>query len=147
MRRHNKQLLAAACELLLRRWQTCSLVSEASKPVPSEFDCLTTAATLLQTPASMNEFMCNVVLPLPVHAQAFADALQTTLRSSHNLSAVFGSVVARIAPIEGFRRVFFVRLSAQVYLELSDFDALAEAVARVLEEGAAFYCTATEFAP
>lgn len=146
MRRHNKQLLAAACELLLRRWQTCSLVSEASKPVPSEFDCLTTAATL-QTPASMNEFMCNVVLPLPVHAQAFADALQTTLRSSHNLSVVFGSVVACIAPIEGFRRVFFVRLSAQVYLELSDFEALAEGVTHVLEEGAAFYCTATEFAP
>lgn len=43
MRRYNKQLLAAACKLLLRRWRTCSLVSEACKPFPSEFDCLAAA--------------------------------------------------------------------------------------------------------
>jgi hypothetical protein len=94
----------------------------------------------------MNECMCNIVLPLPVHAQVYADALQTALRSTHGLSVVFGSTVACVAPVEGFRRVFFVRLSAQVYLELSDFEALAEGVARVLKEGAAFYCTATELA-
>ena len=94
----------------------------------------------------MNECMCNIVLPLPIHAQVYADALQTALRSTHGLSVVFGSTVACVAPVEGFRRMSFVRLSAQVYLELSDFEALAEGVARVLKEGAAFYCTATELA-
>lgn len=92
----------------------------------------------------MNEYMCNIVLPLPDHAQVYADALQTALRSTYGLSVVFGSTVACVAPVEGFRRVFFVRLSAQVYLELSDFEALAEGVVRILKEGAAFYCTATE---
>jgi len=97
----------------------------------------------------MNECMGNVVLPLPVHEQIFADALQTALRSSHGLSVVFGSaVVASLSPFEqGFRRVFFVRLSTQVYLELSDFEALAEGVMRVLEEGTAFYSTATGLTP
>ena len=87
----------------------------------------------------MNEFMCNVVLPLPIHEQSFADALKSALRSSYGLSVVFGSVALSVDNVEDHHRVFFVRLSAQVYLELSDFVALATGVLQLLNRDAAYY--------
>jgi hypothetical protein len=74
----------------------------------------------------MQAFMANVLLPIST-AQQVAK-LQRALMDDFHISVVFGMVRGR-----DNEEIHFVRLSAQVYLALSDFQFLAIAVATILQ--------------
>ena len=85
--------------------------------------------------------MANVALP--VHDAEKVCVLQSRLFKEHNISVVYHHVPLRSdfvvpGPVEELRgegkSVFFVRLSAQVYLELSDFELLADTVLLLLRD-------------
>lgn len=102
MRSYCKALLRNACDHLVREWRTGYLV-----------------------PFEMQAFMGNVILPLT--SAADAQTLQRRLLQDHDISVVFGVVVGTER-----NEIHFLRISAQVYLELSDFVILASAVKHIL---------------
>jgi len=94
-----------------------------------------------QVPEDLTGFMSNIALP--IHDEEKVSVLQSRLFKEHNISVVYHSVNLRSdfavpAHLDGLqggeKMVFFVRLSAQVYLELSDFELLADTVLQLLPE-------------
>ena len=74
----------------------------------------------------MTGFMVNVVLP--TRDEAETAALQSALDKEYNMYFVYGSV-KRSSTGE---LLHFTRLSAQIYLQLSDFELLAQRVTETL---------------
>lgn len=83
---------------------------------------------VVQVPFSMQAVMANVVLPCKTLDEA--NCLQAKLHRERDIYIVVGSVKAA----EGGEasELVFVRISAQVYLEMSDFHVLAAAVKELL---------------
>lgn len=97
--------------------------------------------TSSQVPENLTGFMSNVALP--IHDEDKVSVLQSRLFKEHNISVVYHSVnlrsdfavPAHLNELQGEGTlVFFVRLSAQVYLELSDFELLADTVLQLLRD-------------
>jgi hypothetical protein len=75
-------------------------------------------------------------IAIPVSSADHATLYQKLLMSEHNISLVFDSLLMQLPTLPAVRsdkgeakslqRIFFVRLSAQVYLDLSDFESLLE---------------------
>lgn len=86
--------------------------------------------------------MSNVALP--IHDAEKVRVLQARLFKEHHISVVYHFVHLRPdfttpSVVDGLHGennnvVYFVRLSAQVYLELSDFSLLADTVLQLLPE-------------
>lgn len=99
-----------------------------------------------QVPEALSGFMSNVALP--THDAEKVRVLQSRLFKEHHISVVYHSVPLRcdhastqtavpasvLDSLQDEKMVFFVRLSAQVYLELSDFALLADTVLQLLSE-------------
>jgi hypothetical protein len=83
-----------------------------------------------QIPEDMSGFMVNVILPTS-HPEA-ASYVTSTLNSTYNIYMVTGSVVDS-RPGRVGTPILFTRLSAQIYLELSDFTQLGKLVPDLLE--------------
>ena len=102
--------------------------------------------------------MSNVLLPPQAQNATVALALQKRLMKEHNISIVYGSVPATATHSSSSsssscnndtsisssdsnstsastaQLTFFVRLSAQVYLDISDFELLADCALNILKE-------------
>ena len=76
----------------------------------------------------MSGFMFSVILP-STDAAAIA-YVQDTLSTRCDIYMVYGSAV----DVGTNQVTYFTRLSAQVYLELSDFDTLGKLVPQLLAE-------------
>eukprot|EP00668_Euglena_longa_P016643 GGOE01020931.1.p1 GENE.GGOE01020931.1~~GGOE01020931.1.p1 ORF type:complete len:426 (+),score=95.97 GGOE01020931.1:48-1325(+) len=87
--------------------------------------CATTWRTSLLVAPELCAAMANVVLPSD--DPAAVEAMQLALDRDHNVYIVCDSV-----PGPAGRRIFFTRLSAQVYVELEDFRRVAFLVAQFL---------------
>ena len=92
-----------------------------------------------QVPESMTGFMSNVALPTELSSTAQLRALEQRLLLEHHVS-IKGESIRRTGTVES---IFFVRLSAQVYLELSDFANMADLVLQLLPEILTTTTTAT----
>lgn len=75
----------------------------------------------------MTGYMFNVVLP--TNNVDKVAAMQAELDKVHNLYMVYGTATSSLTG----ETIIFTRLSAQVYLELSDFEKLAGLVSTMLE--------------
>lgn len=84
--------------------------------------------------------MCNVALPAALKTAAQVGTLQQRLMKEHHISIACHFVTHRTdgttdnSSGDAPGIIHFVRLSAQVYLELSDFELLADTVLRLLPE-------------
>lgn len=87
----------------------------------------------------MSGYMSNVALP-GVQSMDHVRALESRLFKEHHISIKCeavrrhrsaGSADGVVGEVE---MVYFVRLSAQVYLELSDFEVMADTVLRLIPE-------------
>lgn len=114
MRKYCTELLRLGCDYLIQQWNTSYLV-----------------------PLSMTGFMANVLLPS--QSREKLTALRHWLYEKHQLTMVFESVPIRsdisrkelrIDPTA--QEIFFIRISAQVYLQMNDFIFLAEKVQEFL---------------
>eukprot|EP01031_Cornospumella_fuschlensis_P038784 gene38784-47163_t len=99
MRAYCRDLLAKGCELCVREWKTGYLV-----------------------PLELQGVMANVLLPCSTQQEA--DALQTHLIDRHSTYIVTNTVYSESQA----KNVVFIRISAQVYLDLGDFEKLAKLV-------------------
>lgn len=99
-----RQLLLEGCEFLIQQWKTDYLV-----------------------PVEMTAFMANVLLPLQTQEEALL--VQTQLMEKYKLSMVFGSVPHH----ELDKKVYFIRISSQIYLNMEDFHQLAKGVKEILD--------------
>jgi selenocysteine lyase/cysteine desulfurase len=75
----------------------------------------------------MQAFMANIIMPLQTLEEA--EKLQRRLLEEYNIYTVYGSVPAAQ---DNNKLIVFVRISAQVYLDMSDFVLLAKAVKECL---------------
>lgn len=110
MRSYCRNLLRTGSQLCLNQWNTNYLV-----------DWEMTAST----------FMTNVILPPSIQSEERAKEMQDRLYRDYGLSMVYKSVPS--AEILG-KDIFYTRISAQVYLEESDFQLLAAAVDEIASE-------------
>ena len=105
--------------------------------------CADAWGTRLLCPTDMCAFMVNVELPCTDRDAAYD--LQRSLDREHNVYMVYESVPnSALAQEQGqgqgqgqegqSDRIFFVRLSAQVYLDISDFETLARLVQLLLKK-------------
>lgn len=126
MREYCSLLLQEGCQYLVKEWRTGLLV-----------------------PLSMNGFMANVILPTT--SRALLLDVQQKLLQEHHITMVFEQVPARkeyspalteikstsptieLFSAEGEGKIFFIRISSQVYLEFSDFVKLNRAVKTLLQ--------------
>jgi hypothetical protein len=93
----------------------------------------------------MSGYMSNVALP-GVQSMQHVQALEKRLFKEHDISIKCECVRRRCSAggttdgSEGSagsaaeEKIYFVRLSAQVYLELSDFEVMADTVLRLIPE-------------
>ena len=105
MQNYNKKLLKEGCDFLLSEWNTSYLVSD-----------------------KMTCFMSNIILP-KVQNHDDCILLQKKLFDENNISMVFGSVNNN----NNNNKIYFTRISVQVYMEMSDFIKLGKNVKRILE--------------
>ena len=82
-----------------------------------------------QIPEDMSGFMVNVILP--TSDPEAVTYLTSTLNSTYNIYMVASSVVDS-RPGRVGTSIMFTRLSAQIYLELSDFTQLGKLVPDLL---------------
>jgi hypothetical protein len=77
--------------------------------------------------------MANVVLPLTTEEEA--KHVQTVLFETYKVTMVYGSVQRRTdgQATTSQNHIYFIRLSSQVYLELSDFELLGDKVLSILQ--------------
>ena len=94
-----------------------------------------------QVPLDLSGYMSNIALPLSVRSMNQVRALERTLMKEHDISIKCERVYrhqygSNVAPngSDDEDAIHFVRLSAQVYLNLSDFQCVAEAVLVVLDK-------------
>lgn len=86
--------------------------------------------TSLLVPEDMSGFMINVILPsTDPDAVAY---MRETLDQKFGIYIVYDMIPSSLSNTG--KDILFTRLSAQVYLELSDFTQLGELVPRLLEE-------------
>lgn len=127
MRRYGCELICKGSALCVQLWHTGYLV-----------------------PYSMTQdtFMTNVILPAAIDSEAKAVTLQQRLFSEDRISMVLKSVPAAdvnrpthsngstsiAGDVYNKKEIFYTRLSAQVYLDLKDFELLALAVVRICAE-------------
>ena len=103
----------------------------------------------LQVPEKLTGFMANIALPSSVCDEATAALLQKRLMDQHHMSIVYASVPNRnyvtsngsddsanngAAVVATAADIFFVRLSAQVYLEMKDFELFADVVLDIVKD-------------
>lgn len=104
MQNYNRKLLKDGSNLLISEWNTSYLVSD-----------------------KMTCFMSSIILP-KVKNHDDCVLLQKKLFDENNISMIFGSVSD-----DDNNKIFFTRISVQVYLEMNDFILLAKNVKRILE--------------
>jgi selenocysteine lyase/cysteine desulfurase len=85
---------------------------------------------LMKAPEESVGFMSNVVLPC--RDEQSTKHLQEALDRRHKVYIVTGRVAGSMSAHGS--DVFFTRLSAQVYLQMEDFEKLADLVPRILAE-------------
>eukprot|EP01032_Pedospumella_encystans_P016744 gene16744-19093_t len=122
--------------LLSMRVYNNALLREGSRIVRDKWK------TFYVVPEEMTGFMSNIALP--VQDAEKVCKLQARLQDEHHITVVYHSVALRADaaasvfnalgynPDDSEKMVFFVRLSAQVYLELSDFELLADTVLKLI---------------
>lgn len=94
----------------------CALLLYVLLLVPNAYIHPTTCTNATQVPMELQGVMANIILPCSTQREA--DALQTHLIEQHRVYIVTGSVPD----------IVFVRISAQVYLDFTDFEKLARLV-------------------
>ncbi len=72
--------------------------------------------------------MANVLLPPCISSLVEAEALQKRLLAEYDVYIICSTVPTREGHASANAVLVFVRISAQVYLELKDFELLARAV-------------------
>lgn len=82
----------------------------------------------MQIPESMTGFMSCVILPC--RDKALLEAMHGHLMKEYQLSYVYSSVPSGTVANE---LIYFVRISAQVYLKLEDFEFFAAKVKEYLK--------------
>ena len=83
----------------------------------------------IKVPPHLCGSMCNVILPsTDGHAVSY---MQKQLDQKHNVYVVYSSVTDRYSTTN---KIYFLRLSAAVYLELSDYIRLIDIVPALLAE-------------
>lgn len=125
MRCYCNHLLQEGCHYLVQEWHTSYLV-----------------------PIQMNGFMANVILPT-TNESLLLD-MQKRLLNDYSITMVFGQVTAResyhqpyhsfpyknkeiLFPPENDQKIFFIRISTQVYIEKDDFVKLSQAMKAILQ--------------
>jgi selenocysteine lyase/cysteine desulfurase len=91
--------------------------------------CVAAWGTSLLVPMELCAFMTNVVLPTSNDQET--QELQRILDEEYNVYIVTGKVPVTNNTDGSQREVYFTRLSAQVYLELSDFQRLSGLVVEI----------------
>ena len=104
MQSYNRNLLKQGCDLLVREWNTSYLV-----------------------PESMTAFMSNIILP--IQTSEACSTLQKRLMEENNISMIYGLVTT-----SNNTKIFYTRISAQVYMSEEDFKVLAANVKRIILE-------------
>ena len=71
-----------------------------------------------------------VNIALPCNNETAIKSMQQTLHKDHNVYLVFDVIFDESG--EGRQQIFFTRLSAQVYVEMSDFELVGKLVLQIL---------------
>ncbi|RYY71039.1 hypothetical protein EON63_22065 [archaeon] len=84
--------------------------------------CINISLLFSQVPMELQGVMANIILPCSTQQEA--DALQTHLIDHHATYIVTNTVYSALQA----KDIVYVRISAQVYLNLADFEKLAKLV-------------------
>ena len=85
---------------------------------------------IIQVCEELHSFMSNVLLPVNNKAQCLS--LQQQLMNTRDISVACGSVTKTNTDNNSNHELYFVRISVQIYLDISDFQRLAFAVKSIL---------------
>lgn len=105
MRNYNESLLRKGCAHLVNEWNTGFLV-----------------------PEKMTAFMSNVILPIQTNEGCAL--LQKKLFDENRISLIYGNVLSS----DDDTRIYYTRISVQVYIDMNDFILLASNVKRIILE-------------
>ena len=106
MQNYNRSLLKEGCDLLVREWNSSYLV-----------------------PESMTAFMSNVILPIEAQTREVCSIIQKRLMEDNKISMIYGEVTS-----SNNTKIFYTRISTQVYLDMNDFRQLSANVKRIILE-------------